>query len=175
MKKIANTLKEELFKVLPPTIFFFITLHIVKVVRILMAEGTAVSWVSTTSVAVAALILGKSVLIADMLPLINRYPGKPLIWNVVWKTTIYLVLSAIIHYLERLIDFWRQAGGLIAGNRTLLAKMVWPHFWAIQIILLVLIAIYCTMHELVRVIGKEKVLRIFFGPMHSSSPACATN
>ena len=24
---------------------------------------------------------------------------------------------------------------------------------------------YCTMHELVRVIGKEKVLRIFFGPL----------
>ncbi len=24
---------------------------------------------------------------------------------------------------------------------------------------------YCTVHELVRVIGREKVLRIFFGPM----------
>jgi hypothetical protein len=24
---------------------------------------------------------------------------------------------------------------------------------------------YCAMHELVRVIGKEKALRIFFGPM----------
>ena len=32
-------------------------------------------------------------------------------------------------------------------------------------ILLVLIVMYCTMHELVRVIGREKVLRIFFGPM----------
>jgi len=29
----------------------------------------------------------------------------------------------------------------------------------------VLIVMYCTTHELVRVIGKEKVLRIFFGPM----------
>jgi hypothetical protein len=28
-----------------------------------------------------------------------------------------------------------------------------------------LIVMYCTMHELVRVNGKEKVLRIFFGPM----------
>jgi hypothetical protein len=24
---------------------------------------------------------------------------------------------------------------------------------------------YCTVHELVRVIGREKALRIFFGPM----------
>ena len=56
-------------------------------------------------------------------------------------------------------------GGLVAGNKELLAKIVWPHFVAIQIILLVLIVMYCTMHELVRVIGREKVLRIFFRPM----------
>ena len=47
----------------------------------------------------------------------------------------------------------------------MLAEIIWPHFWAIKIILFVLIAMYCTMHELVRVIGKEKALRIFFGPM----------
>ena len=115
------------------------------------------------SVAVAALILGKAVLIADLLPMINRFPNKPLIYNVGWKTLIYLLLATLIHYLERLVDFWRQAGGLVAGNEKLLAEIVWPHFWAIQIILFVLIVMYCTMHELVRVIGKEKVLRIFFG------------
>ena len=70
-----------------------------------------------------------------------------------------------IHYLERLVDFWRQAGGLVAGNKKLLEEIVWPHFWALQIVLLVLIIMYCTMHELARVIGKEKVRRMFFGPM----------
>jgi hypothetical protein len=88
-----------------------------------------------------------------------------LIYNVAWKTLIYLLAATLIHYLERLIDFWRRAGGLVAGNKELLAKIVWPHFWAIQIILFVLIVMYCTMHELVRVIGRDKVLRIFFGPM----------
>ena len=91
-----------------------------------------------------------------MLPLINRFPNKPLIYNIAWKTVIYLLISPIIHYLERLIDFWRRAGGFIAGNQKLLAEIIWPHFWAIQIILFILIAMYCMMHELVRVIGKEK-------------------
>src|SRR6266566_1884480 len=165
MSKLSTKLKEELFKLLPPMIFFFVALHIVAFVRVLMLKGTGISPLSSVSVAVAALILGKAVLIADMLPAINRFPEKPLIYNVAWKTMIYLLVSAVIHYLERLIDFWRQAGGFIAGNEKLLSEIIWPHFWAIQIILFVLISMYCMVHELVRVIGREKVLRIFFGPM----------
>ena len=158
-------LKEEFFKILPPTIFFFVALHLVMLVRVLMLEGTGISPSSSISIAVAALIFGKAVLLADMLPIINRFPHKPLIYNIAWKTVIYLLISLMIYYLERLIDFWRQVGGLVAGNQKLLAEIIWPHFWAIQIILFMLVAMYCTMHELVRVIGKEKVLRIFFGPM----------
>jgi hypothetical protein len=158
-------LKEEFFKLLPPTIFFFVALHIVMFIRVLMLKGTGVAPSSSISIAVAALILGKAVLIADMLPMINRFPHKPLIYNIAWETVIYLLISAVIHYLERLVDFWRQTGGFVAGNQKLLAEIIWPHFWAIQIILFVLIAMYCTMHELVRVIGREKMLRIFFGPM----------
>jgi hypothetical protein len=165
MSKLSTKLKEEFFALLPPTMFFFVALHIVAVVHALMLKGTGISPLSSMSVAVAALILGKAVLIADLLPMINRFPNKPLIYNVAWKTLIYMLAATLIHYLEHLIDFWRQAGGFVAGNEKLLAKIVWPHFWAIQIMLFVLILIYSTMHELVRVIGREKVLRIFFGPM----------
>jgi len=160
-------LKEEFFKLLPPTIFFFVALHIVMFIRILMLEGTGLSPYSSASIAVTALILGKAVLLADMVPMINRFPNRPLIYNVAWKTLIYWLMATLIHYMERLIDFWRQAGSLVAGNRKLLSEIVWPHFWAIQIVLFVLIAMYCMMHELVRVVGKEKVMRIFFGPMPS--------
>ena len=158
-------LKEEFFKILPPTIYFFVALHLVMFIRVLMLEGTGLSPYSSASIAVTALVLGKAVLIADMLPLINRFPNKPLIYNIAWKTVIYLLISAVLHYLERLIDFWRQTGSFVAGNEKLLSEIIWPHFFAIQILLFILIAMYCTVHELVRVIGKEKALRIFFGPM----------
>ncbi len=167
MSKLFHKLKEEFFAVLPPTVFFFVALHIVAFVRELMLRGTGVSPMTSMSLTVASLILGKAVLVADMLPMMNRFPHKPLIHNVAWKTLIYLLVSALIHYLDNLVDFWRQTGGLVAGNKKLLEEIVWPHFWAIQILLLVLIVMYCTMHELVRVIGKEKVRRIFFGPMPS--------
>jgi hypothetical protein len=158
-------LKEEFFKLLPPTIFFFVALHIVAFVHVLMLMKTGIAPSSSISIALAALILGKAVLLADMVPMINRFPNRPLIYNVAWKTLIYWLMATLIHYVERLIDFWRQAGSFVAGNRKLFSEIIWPHFWAIQIILFVLIAMYCMMHELVRVIGKEKAMRIFFGPM----------
>jgi hypothetical protein len=165
MSKVTAKIKEEFLAILPPTLFFFIALHIVALVRALLLKATGIAPLSTISIAVAALILGKAVLIADMLPIINRYPEKPLIYNVVWKTMIYLLVSAVIHYVERMVDFSRQAGGIIAGNRKLLAEMVWPHFWAIQIILLMMVISYCTGRELVRVLGRERMLRMFFGPL----------
>src|SRR5664279_1317849 len=162
MPKLTSKLEEEFFDLLPPTIFFFVALHVVALVHSLMLKAAGISPLSSVSIAIAALVMGKAVLLADMLPMINRFPDKPLIYNVAWKTFIYLLVSLVIHYLEHLIDFWRETGSFVAGNEKLLGEMVWPHFWAIQIMLFVLIVMYCTTHELVRVMGKERVLRIFF-------------
>ena len=164
MHKLLEKLKEEFFAILPPTIFFFVALHILTLIRVLMTEGSHFQPLSTMSIAIASLILGKAVLIADILPPINRYPDKPLAYNIIWKTMIYLLMASIIHYVERLIDFSRQAGGLVAGNEKLLAEIVWPHYWAVEILLFLLILMYCTARELGRVIGKDKMLRLFFGP-----------
>ncbi|MDD1623805.1 MAG: hypothetical protein LUO94_03470 [Methylococcaceae bacterium] len=164
MSKLSAKIKEEFYAMLPPTLFFFIALHLVAFIRVLMLKGTGIAFSSSVSVTVAALILGKSVVIADLLPIINRYPDKPLAYNVAWKTTLYVLVAMLVHYLERLVDFWREAGSFIAGNEKLLAEIVWPHFWAIQILLAMLISMYCTVSELVRVIGGDKMRRLFFGP-----------
>src|SRR5216117_2227402 len=109
MTKLSTKLKEEFFALLPPT-YFFVALHIVAFVRVLMLKKTGLAPSSSISIAVAALILGKAVLIADMLPLINRFPNKPLIYNIAWKTVIYLLLSAV-HSLPGTPDRFLAAGG----------------------------------------------------------------
>src|SRR5258708_6069316 len=163
MSKLTEKVKEEFLAMIPPTIFFFITLGLVAVVRVLMLKGTGIPVGTPIQVAVGALILGKAVLIADMLPFINRYPEKPLAYNVAWKTMIYVLAALVIHYVERLVDFWKEAGGFVAGNEKLLAEMVWPHFWAIQLILVVLIFNYCVFHEFGRVIGPNRLREMLFG------------
>jgi len=164
MSKLSAKIKEEVVALIPPTIFFLFTLSLIALIRVLMLRGTGIPASSMVQIAVGALILGKAVVIADLLPFINRYPERPLAYNIAWKTAIYTLVALLIHYVERLIDFWRQAGGFIAGNEKLLAEIVWPHFWAIQIILVILIFGYCTMHELGRTLGRAKVRELFFGP-----------
>ena len=164
MSKFWTTAKHEFYEVLPPTIFFFVAFHIVVLERALMAEEYGFRLSSTVGATVAALLVAKVVLLADMLPIINRFPEKPLIYNVVWKTAIYVVASMFVHYLERLVPVWWRLASFRRANEHLWGELVWPHFWAIQILLLVLILMYCTMRELVRVIGADKVREIFFAP-----------
>lgn len=161
--KLTKKAKEELIALIPPTLFFFVALHILILIRNLMLEGNGIAPTTSMSVILAALILGKSVLVADLLPFINRYPKKPLIYNVVWKTCIYFLICTLIHYLETVLEFWHKSGDFYLSVRHSYPQLTWPRFWALQIVLIVLIFMYCNMRELVRVIGPRKVWQIFFG------------
>lgn len=165
MNAVMIKVKHEFMKVLPPTVFFFVILHIVALIRSLMIKGTGLDLPVSASVLIASLILGKSVLVADMLPFINRFPNKPLIWNVIWKTLMYALVALIVHYLERLYDFWKEAPNLMEANSLLWASMNWPRFWAVQILLITLIFMYCVIAELARVIGKDRLKVMFVGPL----------
>ena len=166
MSQLLDRVKKEITALVPPTMFFFVALHLVVFVHVLMLKGSGITLQTSTSVTIAALVLGKAVLIADLLPFINRFPDRALVYNVTWKTTLYFLIAMLFHYVERLIDHWRDGGGFVGANEQLLAEIVWPHFWAIQIFLLVLILNYCIAREFVRAVGSGVVRRMFFGPLN---------
>src|SRR5262245_42187457 len=163
MRKLWSGLKHEFYEVLPPTIFFLIAFHIVVIDRRLMLRQYGLPLSSMAVATVMALLIGKVVLITDKFSFINRFPEKPLIYNVAWKTLIYLAAALLIHYLEHLVPLWWRTGDLAAANRDLASEVVWPHFWAVQLWLVVLLFVYCSLRELVRAIGRDKVVEVFFG------------
>jgi len=167
MSGILSRLRHELVEAIPPAVFFFIAFHVIAFTRALMLEEYGIPTSTFVAVTFGALIIAKVVLIVDLVPFVNRFPEKPLIYNVLWKTAIYQVAALLVRYIEHLIPFVREHGDLALANRHLLDKVVWPHFWFIQIWLLVLFFLYCTMRELIRVLGRERVRAIFFGPLTS--------
>ncbi len=102
MKDLAKKIKHEFMEMLPPTIFFMVALHVVVLIRDLLVRSAGIQLSTSASILPAALIRGKAVLIANMRPFINRFPDRPLVWNVGWKTLIYTLVALFVHYLERL-------------------------------------------------------------------------
>jgi len=163
MGKIAAWLRHEIAEVIPPTIFFFVSFHVIAVTRALMLEDYGITVPSFAAATIGALIVAKVIVIVDVLPFVNRYPDKPLIYNVVWKTPIYVLAALLVRYVEHLISFARKHESLLEANRHLLAEVNWPDFWATHIWLVVLLFVYCALVELIRLLGAERVRQIFFG------------
>lgn len=163
MSAFKERIKHELLDLLPPTIFFLVAFHLITVTRALMLRQYGISVSTAAGATIGALVVAKVVLIADHLPFINRFPEKPLIYNVVWKTLIYVLGALVVHYLEHLIPLWWQDGSPVAAHHHLMTEVVWPHFWAIQILLVVLLFVYCAFREFVRAVGRRQVLAMFFG------------
>ena len=51
---MAVKLREELLAMVPPTVFFFISLHLVAFIRVLMLKGNDLAAISTVSILVGA-------------------------------------------------------------------------------------------------------------------------
>jgi hypothetical protein len=163
MSKFTHSLKHLLHEMIPPVTFFFITFQLLAFTRALMLKRYGIDATTFVAATIGALVAAKVVVLADLLPFINRFPSRPLIYNIAWKTPIYFVAAFVVHYLEELFDCYRKTGGLAAANHQLLDDVIWSRFWAIQIWLMVLLLIYCTADELVRGLGRDRVRELFFG------------
>jgi hypothetical protein len=89
MSSFAARLKHEILEAVPPFVYFFIAFHLVAVIRALMQQEYGIQPGTVMNATIAALIVAKVVLLADLVPVVNRFPDKPLVYNIVWKTLIY--------------------------------------------------------------------------------------
>jgi hypothetical protein len=160
--KLLKTIKHEMLEIVPPAVFFFIAFTLILVTKRLILSEYGISWSGFGSAAIGAYLIGKVVLIVDKLPFANKFPDRQLIYNASWKCFIYFLAADLLQYLERIVPFWVKHGSLVEANRHFVTETVWPQYWLIQMWLIVLFFVYCAMRELVRAIGQEKVIRMFF-------------
>jgi hypothetical protein len=130
--------------------------------RLILSEY-GISWTGFGSAIIGAYLVGKVVLIVDKLPFVNRFTDRQLIYNASWKCLIYLLVVVILQWLERIVPLLLKHESLADALRNEAAMTVWPHFWLVQMWLVVLFFVYCAMRELIRAVGPDKVIRMFFG------------
>ena len=163
MEKAWNIIRHEFAELIPPTLFFFVAIGLLMLTKRLVLQQYGIGYSDFAAVLIGALIVGKVVLIADQFKFVDRYPGKPLIFNVLWKTIVYLLAATVVRIGEEVIPKLIQSGSASATLQQLLDGIVWPHFWVIHLWLAVLLFVYCALRELIRAVGKDNVLRMFFG------------
>jgi hypothetical protein len=118
---------------LPPTIFFFVGINFVVFTTNLLLADYAVAVSSFMLATVAALVVGKAVLVANAMPYLRRYDRAPLIQPILYKTAFYWVVVFFARLIERFVHFsvegnfvgltsefsgqmWRRAIEIAAAN-----------------------------------------------------------
>ena len=171
MSTLGQKVKHELDELIPVTLFFFAAFQLLALTDALILKQYGIRVSIFVTATIGALVAAKVVVITDHFALINRFPEKPLIYNVVWKTLVYFAGWLLIRYAEHAIHFWRATGSFSEANRRLFSEIVWPHFWGVQLWMFILLLGFCAFRELVRAQGRERMLALFFrDPQSRNSP-----
>jgi len=163
MSKILKTIKHELIEALPPTFFFFMVFIVLSISKKLMLEEYNIKFSGFVNAAILALVVAKAVLLADQIKFVNKYPHKPLIYNIIWKTFLYLLVTLVVQYMEELIPLWWKYGNLHIAIQRGWDEIIWSRFWANHILLVFFLSLYVSFRELARTIGEREFLKMFLG------------
>jgi len=159
---VTAFLIKELKEVLPPTVFFVVGFNLIVLTTDLILADYLRSFASFLVATMTALVVGKSVLVANAIPLARRFDNRPLIQPVLFKTIFYWVVVFLVRFLEKLVEYL-LAGGTFSGVPEYISKhFSWHRFAAIQIWIFVLFLIYNSMVELNAVLGKGELEKLFF-------------
>jgi hypothetical protein len=148
--------------VLPPTIFFFIGFNLILWTKRLILVEHGIDFSGFFTATVAALLVGKAVLVTDSLPFMRRFEGAPLIQPIVFKTAIYWLCVLIVRLAEGLVHFLAGGGVIALFPAYFVDRFSWPRFLSIQLWLMVLFLVYVTVHELNELFGNGELFRLFF-------------
>jgi len=148
--------------VLPPTIFFFVGFNLVLWTKRMILQEQQIEFSGFIVATMAALVVGKAVLVTDHLPFMRRFEGAPLIQPILFKATIYSICVFVVKVGERLVEFLRAGGALADFPRELIDRFSLPRFLTIQVWLMVLFLVYVTIHELNSLFGDGELYRLFF-------------
>jgi hypothetical protein len=163
MSGLADKLRREAGKGLLTATFFAIGFFLLILHNRLLTRGSGIEIAGFARALVGGLIVAKVLLTMDLLPLVNAFPHKPIVHNIVWKSSLYVAGSVVFLYIEPFVKSVFRGAGLYASHSRAWHEILLPRTWATVIWLATLMVGFVTMQELSRAIGKDQLKRLFFG------------
>jgi hypothetical protein len=119
----------EITAALPAIVFFAVGFNLIVLTTQLILDDYELQFAGFMVATAAALLVGKAVLVAKLLPFFRRFDNAPFIQPILFQTFVYWAVVFLARVLEKLVEYF-VSGGRIDG-----------------------IAEYMTTHKLVRSIG----------------------
>ncbi|MBV8120022.1 MAG: hypothetical protein JO081_08815 [Alphaproteobacteria bacterium] len=162
-RRIGARILHEAREAVPPTLFFFVGFNFIVFTTNLLLADYAIAVSNFMLATVAALVVGKAVLVANAMPYLRRYDRAPLIQPILYKTAFYWVIVFFARLLERFVHFSlierNPPGDFFPYLRTTFS---WHRFSAISLWIFVLFLIYVIASEVSHLFGPGELRRLFF-------------
>ena len=148
MPKISAAVAREIGEAIPPMIYFTAVFHAVAITKAAFLEDYGLSVSGSTFAVVGALLVSKAILVTDKRRLTNVLSSGPLLYDVLWKATIFSLFTLLFRVIEELIPLAVKYRSVGAAARHFWAKDRLHHFWVLQMWLYGSLVMYCLVTEL---------------------------
>ncbi|MFL5267107.1 MAG: hypothetical protein ACJ8AH_11020 [Stellaceae bacterium] len=159
-RRIGSRLLHEAREALPPTLFFFVGFNFIVLTTNLLVAQYLVAVSNFMLATMAALVVGKAVLVANKIPLLRRYDRAPLIQPILFKTAFYWVIVFFARLLERFVHFLLEGNSPREFGSYLVTTFSWHRFSAVSLWIFVLFLIYVTVSEFSHLFGTGEIRRL---------------
>jgi hypothetical protein len=168
--RVRSILLHEFREMLPPTIFFFVGFNLILFSKRLFLADYLIQFSGFMLATTSALVVGKTVLVANMIPFLRRFDHGPFIKPILFKTIVYTLLVFVVRLLEPLVRYLFQGSGLSGSLDEILGSFRWDHFIAVQMWVFALFLVYVTATQVNSLFSDGELFKIFFTRQSSKIP-----
>ena len=173
MAKFGSALKKELREIFPVWLFFFLSFTLLALTLSKILDRYQVEVYEPFGYFAGSLAVAKAVNLVDIFLRTAWFRSRPLIYATLFNTGIYSAAALVVHHFEQVFKLmWRQHLGFAPANHKVFQALNDPRYWALVAWLVALVFVFCTLRELIRCIGAERCIEMFFGRWRSTGRRC---
>ncbi len=153
---------KEIREALPAIVFFAVGFNLIVLTTQLILDDYEAQIAGFMVATMTALVVGKAVLVARLLPFFRRFDNAPLIQPILFQTVVYWAVVFLVRLLEKIIEYFIGGGRIDGIPEYMTTHFTWHRFAAIQIWIFVRFLIYTTAADLNTLFGHGELFKIFF-------------